>query len=193
MFRRKLFTGQRQRRQNKKPQQFAVAYARKKLLHGEQRADLVSEIASLGLLGCNLHGYGCAGLSEVGYGIAMQELERGDSGIRSFVSVQSSLCMYPIYAFGSEEQKQKFLPDMAAFEKRWSADREAIAVFAPSDFAALAPALGLSPYDALMDKYPNIYGDLSADDAGRTNLEQALELRLDRGRIEIADEGEFGR
>ncbi len=75
--------------------------------------ELIPEIAELGLLGCNLHGYGCAGLSEVGYGIAMQELERGDSGVRSFASVQGSLVMYPIWAFGSEEQKKKFLPEMA--------------------------------------------------------------------------------
>jgi glutaryl-CoA dehydrogenase len=75
--------------------------------------ELVAEIAELGLLGCNLHGYGCAGLSEVGYGLAMQELERGDSGVRSFASVQGSLVMYPIHAFGSEEQKSKLLPEMA--------------------------------------------------------------------------------
>ncbi len=75
--------------------------------------ELISEIAELGLLGCNLHGYGCAGLSEIGYGLAMQELERGDSGIRSFASVQGSLVMYPIWAFGSEEQKKKYLPEMA--------------------------------------------------------------------------------
>jgi glutaryl-CoA dehydrogenase len=76
-------------------------------------AELIPEIASMGLLGCNLQGYGCAGLSEVGYGLAMQELERGDSGVRSFASVQGSLVMYPIHAFGSEEQKQKLLPEMA--------------------------------------------------------------------------------
>jgi glutaryl-CoA dehydrogenase len=76
-------------------------------------ADLVAEIADLGLLGCNLQGYGCAGLSEVGYGLAMQELERGDSGVRSFASVQGSLVMYPIHAFGSDAQKAKYLPEMA--------------------------------------------------------------------------------
>ncbi len=75
--------------------------------------DLIPEIAELGLLGCNLQGYGCAGLSEVGYGLAMQELERGDSGLRSFASVQGSLAMYPIHSFGSEEQKQRYLPEMA--------------------------------------------------------------------------------
>jgi glutaryl-CoA dehydrogenase len=78
--------------------------------------DLIPEIAKLGLLGCNLQGYGCAGLSEVGYGLAMQELERGDSGIRSFASVQGSLVMYPIHAFGSEAQKEKYLPKMARGE-----------------------------------------------------------------------------
>ena len=75
--------------------------------------DLIPEIAELGLLGCNLHGYGCAGLSEIGYGVAMQELERGDSGIRSFASVQGSLVMYPIHAFGSDAQKDRYLPEMA--------------------------------------------------------------------------------
>src|SRR3954454_5746928 len=78
--------------------------------------DLVPELASLGLLGCNLHGYGCAGLSDVGYGVAMQELERGDSGIRSFASVQSSLVMYPIHTFGSDAQKERYLPKMAKGE-----------------------------------------------------------------------------
>lgn len=78
--------------------------------------ELIREIGDLGLLGCNLQGYGCAGLSQIGYGLAMQELERGDSGIRSFASVQGSLVMYPIHAFGSEEQKQKYLPAMAKGE-----------------------------------------------------------------------------
>ncbi|AKS41710.1 acyl-CoA dehydrogenase family protein [Wenzhouxiangella marina] len=76
--------------------------------------ELIPEIADLGLLGSSLEGYGCAGLNGVSYGLICQELERGDSGLRSFVSVQSSLCMYPIHAFGSEEQKQRWLPDMAA-------------------------------------------------------------------------------
>ena len=75
--------------------------------------ELIPEIAELGLLGCNLKGYGCAGLTEVGYGLAMQELERGDSGIRSFASVQGSLAMFPIHSFGSQEQKEKLLPEMA--------------------------------------------------------------------------------
>ena len=75
------------------------------------------EIAALGLLGATLpEEYGCAGMNGVSYGLICQELERGDSGIRSFVSVQSSLCMYPIWAFGSEEQKQKYLPRMARGE-----------------------------------------------------------------------------
>jgi glutaryl-CoA dehydrogenase len=77
---------------------------------------LVPEIADMGLLGCSLEGYGCAGLNGVSYGLICQELERCDSGLRSFVSVQSSLCMYPIHAFGSEEQKQRWLPGMAAGE-----------------------------------------------------------------------------
>jgi glutaryl-CoA dehydrogenase len=78
--------------------------------------ELVPELAALGLLGSSLKGYDCAGLNAISYGLICQELERGDSGIRSFVSVQSSLCMYPIYAFGSEEQKQKYLPRMARGE-----------------------------------------------------------------------------
>ncbi|HVN06831.1 MAG TPA: acyl-CoA dehydrogenase family protein [Bryobacteraceae bacterium] len=73
-------------------------------------ADLVPEMARLGFLGANLEGYGCAGLSNVEYGLIMQELERGDSGVRSFVSVQGALVMYPIHSYGSEEQKQKWLP-----------------------------------------------------------------------------------
>jgi glutaryl-CoA dehydrogenase len=77
---------------------------------------LVPKLAELGLLGSSLQGYDCAGLNAVSYGLICQELERGDSGIRSFVSVQSSLCMYPIWAFGSEEQKQKYLPRMARGE-----------------------------------------------------------------------------
>ena len=78
--------------------------------------DLIPEIAQLGLLGMHLDGYGCAGLSAVCYGLACQELEFGDSGLRSFVSVQGSLAMFPIYAFGSEEQKQRYLPKMATGE-----------------------------------------------------------------------------
>ena len=78
--------------------------------------DLVPEIAALGLLGSSLTGYGCAGMNAVSYGLICQELERGDSGIRSFVSVQSSLCMYPIHAYGSDAQKDRFLPRMATGE-----------------------------------------------------------------------------
>jgi len=75
--------------------------------------DLVPQFAELGLLGANLTGYGCAGMGAIAYGLATQELERGDSGIRSFCSVQSGLVMYPIWAFGSEAQKEKWLPGMA--------------------------------------------------------------------------------
>ena len=78
--------------------------------------ELVPKFAELGLLGANLEGYGCAGMGEVAYGLAMQELERGDSGVRSFCSVQGALCMYPIYAFGSDEQKERWLPGMAKGE-----------------------------------------------------------------------------
>ena len=78
--------------------------------------EVISEIAELGLLGSSIEGYDCAGLNAVCYGLICQELERGDSGLRSFVSVQSSLVMYPIHAFGSEEQKQRWLPAMARGE-----------------------------------------------------------------------------
>ena len=77
---------------------------------------LVSEVAELGLLGSSIEGYDCAGLNSVSYGLICQELERGDSGLRSFVSVQSSLVMFPIHAYGSEEQKQRWLPAMARGE-----------------------------------------------------------------------------
>ncbi len=83
---------------------------------GRFPSELVAPIAELGLLGSSLDGYGCAGLNAVSYGLICQELERCDSGLRSFVSVQSSLCMYPIHAFGSEQQKQRWLPPMAAGE-----------------------------------------------------------------------------
>ncbi len=78
--------------------------------------DLIPQIAELGLLGSSIDGYDCAGLNSVCYGLICQELERGDSGLRSFVSVQSSLVMYPIYTYGSEEQKQRWLPAMARGE-----------------------------------------------------------------------------
>ena len=73
-------------------------------------SELIPEMAELGFLGANLEGYGCAGMSNVEYGLIMQELERADSGVRSFVSVQGALAMYPILSCGSEEQKQKWLP-----------------------------------------------------------------------------------
>lgn len=78
--------------------------------------ELVPEIAALGLLGSSIEGYGCAGLNAVSYGLICQEIERGDSGLRSFVSVQSSLVMYPIFAYGSEEQRQRWLPRLARGE-----------------------------------------------------------------------------
>jgi len=75
--------------------------------------ELVPKLAELGLFGANLHGYGCAGMNNVAYGLVMQELERGDSGLRSFASVQGGLCMYPIYSYGSDAQKERWLPHMA--------------------------------------------------------------------------------
>jgi glutaryl-CoA dehydrogenase len=79
--------------------------------------ELVPQMGHLGFFGANLHGYGCAGMSNVEYGLVMQEFERGDSGVRSFVSVQSALVMYPIFTFGSDEQKDYWLPKMATGEK----------------------------------------------------------------------------
>ena len=87
--------------------------------HFEQHrfpSDLIQPIAELGLLGSSIEGYECAGMNATSYGLICQELERGDSGIRSFVSVQSSLVMYPIYTYGSDEQKEKWLPRLAKAE-----------------------------------------------------------------------------
>jgi glutaryl-CoA dehydrogenase len=78
--------------------------------------ELIAEIGRLGFLGANLEGYGCAGMSNVEYGLIMQELERGDSGLRSFVSVQGALVMYPILSYGSEEQKERWLPRLQSGE-----------------------------------------------------------------------------
>src|SRR5271156_294948 len=79
--------------------------------------ELVPQMGELGFVGANLHGYGCAGMSNVEYGLVMQEFERGDSGVRSLVSVQSALVMYPIFTFGSDEQKDFWLPQLASGEK----------------------------------------------------------------------------
>jgi len=78
--------------------------------------EIIPELGQLGFLGANLEGYGCAGMSNVEYGLVMQELERGDSGLRSFASVQGALVMYPILTYGSEEQKQRWLPKMRTGE-----------------------------------------------------------------------------
>lgn len=86
-------------------------------LDGRFPKQLVRPMGELGFYGATLDGYGCAGMNNVEYGLMTQELERGDSGIRSFVSVQSALVMYPIYTFGSEEQKSLWLPKMATGEK----------------------------------------------------------------------------
>ncbi|MEX1100124.1 MAG: acyl-CoA dehydrogenase family protein, partial [Bacteriovoracaceae bacterium] len=84
---------------------------------GEFPRQLATRLGELGFLGSNLEGYGCQGLDSISYGLIMQELERADSGVRSFASVQGALCMWPIYTYGSEEQKNKFLPLMAKGEK----------------------------------------------------------------------------
>ncbi|MCZ6794595.1 MAG: acyl-CoA dehydrogenase family protein [Planctomycetota bacterium] len=83
---------------------------------GRFPSELVPELAALGLFGANLQGYGCAGIGDVAYGLALQELERGDSGVRSFVSVQGSLTMHAIHAYGSEEHRRRWLPAMARGE-----------------------------------------------------------------------------
>ena len=75
--------------------------------------ELIPQMGELGLLGANLEGYGCANVDQISYGLINQEIERGDSGLRSFVSVQTSLCMWPIHTYGSDEQKDRWLPDMA--------------------------------------------------------------------------------
>src|SRR5215212_4331906 len=86
-------------------------------IEGRFPKELIPQMAGLGVFGANLpEEYGCAGLNNVAYGLIMQELERGDSGVRSFASVQGALVMYPIYAFGSEEQKRHYLPKMAQGE-----------------------------------------------------------------------------
>ncbi len=78
--------------------------------------EIIPLMGEMGFFGANLEGYGCAGMSNVDYGLIMQEIERGDSGVRSFISVQSALVMFPIHAYGSEEQKQKWLPKLATGE-----------------------------------------------------------------------------
>jgi glutaryl-CoA dehydrogenase len=80
---------------------------------GRFPSELIPEMGELGFLGANLDGYGCAGMSNVEYGLIMQELERGDSGLRSFVSVQGALVMYPIHTYGTEDQRRKYLPELA--------------------------------------------------------------------------------
>src|SRR5690242_5359234 len=85
--------------------------------------ELIPEMAELGFLGANLEGYGCAGMSNVEYGLIMQELERVDSGVRSFVSVQGALVMFPIHAYGSEEQKQHWLPRLQSGQAVRSEER----------------------------------------------------------------------
>ena len=95
--------------------------------------ELVKPMADLGFFGANLKGYGCAGMGNVEYGLVMQEMERGDSGVRSFVSVQSALCMYPIYAYGSDAQKEKWLPPMAR-------EKSSAALALPNPTSAPTPA-----------------------------------------------------
>lgn len=92
----------------------AIPLMRDCFREGRFPGELIPEMARLGFLGANLEGYGCAGMSNVEYGLVMQEIERGDSGLRSFVSVMGALVMYPIFTFGSEDQKQRWLPKLQA-------------------------------------------------------------------------------
>src|SRR4030088_11208 len=86
-------------------------------IEGRFPKELIPKMAELGMFGANLpEEYGCAGLNTVAYGLIMHDLERGDSGVRSFASVQGALVLYPVYAFGSEEQKRHYLPKMASGE-----------------------------------------------------------------------------
>jgi glutaryl-CoA dehydrogenase len=93
-----------------------VPLIREAFREGRFPRELIPEMGRLGFFGANLEGYGCAGMSNVEYGLVMQELERGDSGVRSFASVQGALVMYPIYAYGSEEHKQRWLPKLQTGE-----------------------------------------------------------------------------
>ena len=96
-------------------------------VEGRFPKQLIPGMAELGLFGANLpEEYGCAGLNNVAYGLIMQELERGDSGLRSFASVQGALVMYPIFAFGSEEQKKEWLPKLASGEIGRASCRERV-------------------------------------------------------------------
>src|SRR3984893_5177127 len=94
----------------------AIPLVRDCFRDGRFPKELIPEFGRLGFLGANLEGYGCAGMSNVEYGLVMQELERGDSGLRSFVSVQGALVMYPILTYGSDEQKQRWLSKMQSGE-----------------------------------------------------------------------------
>ena len=100
-------------------------------------SELIPEIGRLGFLGANLDGYGCAGMSNVEYGLILQEIERGDSGLRSFISVQGALVMYPIFTFGTDEQKRQWLPALR--------DGSAIGCFGPTE-----PGFGSNPSGMLM-------------------------------------------
>ena len=116
----------------------------------------------LGFFGANLEGYGCAGMNNVEYGLVMQELERGDSGVRSFASVQGALVMYPIYTYGSEEQKQRWLPKLQSGE-------------ALGCFGLTEPGFGSNPAGMLTRaaKQGSVLGDQR-----RKNLDHQ---RVDRG------------
>ena len=103
--------------------------------------ELAKPLGEMGVFGATLKGYGCAGLDNVAYGLIMQELERGDSGLRSFASVQSGLVMYPIYAYGSEAQKEKWLPAAAVRRPRSAASASPSPTTAPTRAAMTTRAV----------------------------------------------------
>ena len=134
--------------------------------------ELTAPIAELGFFGANLEGYGCAGLSNVENGLVMQELERGDTALRSFVSVQSSLAMYAIYSCGSDEQKERWLPKMQQGQVMGC-------------FALTEPNFGSNPSVSRGNGHAGVHGRGPAQqafDACLDNVERGTEQRPDPGR-----------
>ncbi len=134
--------------------------------------ELVKPMADLGFFGASLKGYGCAGMGNVEYGLMTQELERGDSGVRSFVSVQSALVMYPIYTFGSEEQKQTWLPAMQKGEKLGC-------------FGLTEPGFGSNPRGFLVEK--DRPGFTSDDVHGKWSLRASVTSGLSMQDVHIPE------
>src|SRR6266566_2073676 len=139
---------------------------------GKFPKQLIPGMAELGLFGANLpEAYGCAGLNNVAYGLIMQELERGDSGVRSFASVQGALVMYPIYAFGSEEQKKLWLPQMATGNKGfWAKDQKGKLSLRASDTSELVLQDVQVPKDAILPKSGGLKSPLMCLTAARYGI-----------------------